>query len=166
MTNNGKSAETSNTDHEAPTGARRDIATRFKAGNQSARRHGLRAGTRKELRRRDQRTSRLLSKYLEYRADQGRPLGPTQLPLARRFIELEVMATDTYAAWRQKPTNTKLHAMYISTTRALALLGSQLGESVATMARLKVADLIGGSSNGLAAQLARHRLTAPADGGA
>jgi hypothetical protein len=121
---------------EPPSAVDRSIETRFKAHNSAARRHGLRAGTRTELRRRDRRTSRLFGQYLRLRADDGRPLGPTQLPIARRFCELEIMARDLYAAWTQKPNNGKLHQQYISTIRAQALISSQLGESVATMARL------------------------------
>ena len=72
------------------------------------------------------------------------------------------MARDLFAAWQRSPSNGKLQAQYISATRAQALIASQLGESVATMARLKV-DVVAGNGNGLAAQLARHRLTAPGD---
>jgi hypothetical protein len=72
------------------------------------------------------------------------------------------MARDLFAAWQRSPSNAKCHQQYISTTRAQALLAAQLGESVATMARLKVVGA-GGNGNGLAAQLARHRLTAQED---
>lgn len=129
---NGQPAPEPNSEANGPTAPNRSIDTRFKAGNQAARRTGLRAGNRRELRRRDQRTSRLFGEYLRLRADERRPLGPTQLPLARRYCELEVMARDLFAAWMMSPLNIKLHQQYISTTRAQALLASQLGESAAS----------------------------------
>jgi len=94
----------------------------------------------------------LFGEYLAIRAEQGRPLGPTQLPLGRRYVELEVMARDLFAAWQRSPSNGKLQAQYISATRAQALLASQLGESVATMARLKFAE-----PKGFVFELARAR---------
>lgn len=145
------------------TAFNRSIETRFKEGNQAARTTGLRAGSRKELRRRDARTSRLFGKYLRLRADEGRPISGTALPLARRYCETEILCRDTYAALVQHPNNAKLHAMYISSARLQALLAAQLGESLATLARIKVSEAIAGNSNGLAAQLARYRLTAPSD---
>lgn len=111
------------------TAPNRSHETRFKVGNSAARRHGLRAGTRKELRRRDVRTSRLLGKYLAFRADSGRPVGATQLPLARRYVELEVRCRDLFAALQDDPFNQHLHEMHVSATRAQTALAVQLGES-------------------------------------
>lgn len=134
---NGKTTPSPNTEADGQTAPNRSIDTRFAVGNQAARRHGLQAGNRRELRRRDQRTSRLFGEYLRLRADERRPIGPTQLPLARRYCELEVMAKDLFAAWLGSPLNARLHQQYISTTRAQALLGSQLGESAASKLSLK-----------------------------
>jgi hypothetical protein len=134
---NGKTTPSTDTNADEKTAAQRSIDTRFAVGNQAARRHGLRAGTRRELKRRDQRTSRLFGEYIRYRADESRALGPTQLPLARRYCELEVMARDLFAAWLVSPLNARLHQQYISTTRAQALLGAQLGESAASKLSLK-----------------------------
>lgn len=126
---NGKMTAESNTRPERPTAVRPDVATRFKPGNTAARRHGLRAGTRAELRRRDRRTESLLRRYLQTRADQGRPIGPTQLPLARRYVELECLGRDYYALLTGKPDKSAL-TRYISVTRAQSLIAAQLGESV------------------------------------
>jgi hypothetical protein len=130
LTANGKSSPAPNTDAERPTAVRADLATRFQPGNTAARRHGLRALARKELRRRDRRTEKLLRDYLNYRADTGRPISPTALPLARRFVECEVLARDFFAAHQAQPNNTKYHQQWVSTTRTQALLAVQLGESV------------------------------------
>ncbi len=130
MKTNGKSTSQPNSDSERPSAVRADIATRFQPGNTAARRHGLRALARKELRRRDRRTEKLLRDYLNYRADTGRPISPTALPLARRFVECEVLARDLFAAHQAKPDNSRYHQQYISTTRAQALLAVQLGENV------------------------------------
>jgi hypothetical protein len=127
---NGKLSPAPNTDVERPTAVRADIATRFQPGNTAARRHGLRATARKELRRRDRRTEKLLRDYLNYRADSGRPISPTALPLARRYVECEVLARDFFAAHQAQPNNTRYHQQWVSTTRAQALLAVQLGESV------------------------------------
>lgn len=143
------------------TGAGRDARGRWIGGNSGARRHGLRVGTRHEFQKRDERTTRLLGKYLNYRAAAGREVTATQVPLARRYVELTIMAQDLYAAWSRSPTNTKLHERYISTTRALALLAGQLGESESARSRPRSVDPING--NGLASQLARWRLTADED---
>jgi hypothetical protein len=126
----GKSTSAPSSGDERPTAIRADVATRFQPGNQAARRHGLRALARKELRRRDRRTEKLLRDYLNFRADIGRPISPTALPLARRYVECEVLARDFYAAHQAQPNNTKYHQQWVSTTRAQALLAVQLGESV------------------------------------
>ena len=119
-----------NTTPEPSTAVRPDVATRFKPGNTAARRHGLRAGTRAELRRRDRRTENLLRRYLQTRADLGRPIGPTQVPLARRYVELECLARDFYALLTSDKPEIGTLSRYISITRAQSLLASQLGESV------------------------------------
>jgi hypothetical protein len=119
-TPDGKTTPAPNTAAERPTAVRADVATRFQPGNQAARRHGLRALARKELRRRD---------YLNFRADTGRPISPTALPLARRYVECEVLARDFYAAHQAQPNNTRYHQQWVSTTRAQALLAVQLGEN-------------------------------------
>ena len=141
MTEDGNSSSTANTPAERPTAHRRDYETRFKAGNQVARRHGLRAGTRTELRRLDRRTSRLFGRYLAYRAEQGRPLQATQLPLGRRYVELEILARDLYALlMSDKPGNATL-GRYLSVVRAQGLIAVQLAESVSRHKGGKVDDL-------------------------
>ena len=137
----GKSASLRDSGDERPTAVRADIATRFQPGNQAARRHGLRALARKELRRRDRRTEKLLRDYLNYRADTGRPISPTALPLARRFVECEVLARDLFAAHQAQPTNTRYHQQWISTTRAQGMLARLLGESVSRVKGGKVESL-------------------------
>jgi hypothetical protein len=101
---------------------------RFKVRNQAARRHGLRAGTRTELRRVDRRTSRLLSKYLTFRADSGRPIMPAQVPLARDFVRLEIRSTDLYAALSRDPLNSRLNESFLATVRTKGNLAVLLGE--------------------------------------
>lgn len=77
-----------------------------------------------------------LGKYLAMRADLGRPIGPTQVPLARRYCELELRARDLYAALHDDPLNGRIHEMHISATRAQSALAAQLGESITTMRHL------------------------------
>jgi len=134
---------------------------RFEPGNVAARRHGLRSASRAELRKRDRRTSRLLKAFLSYRADEGRPLGPTQLILARRYAETEVMARDLFAAWLLRPSDAGYHQRFISTTRAQVLLASALGETVASMAVFK--STAGSNGQSLASRLARLQLEPPGD---
>lgn len=135
---NGKSTPSPDTNADGQTAAQRSVDTRFKARNTAARVTGLRAGSRKELRRRDVRTSRLLGKYLALRADLGRPIGPTVLPLARRYVELEILARDHYAAVTARPFSPGHLQDYLSITRAQSLIAAQLGESLASTARLAV----------------------------
>ncbi|HEV2029558.1 MAG TPA: hypothetical protein VGS16_13685 [Candidatus Dormibacteraeota bacterium] len=141
MTTNGKSTSAPNTAAGAPTGVRPDVATRFKPGNTAAKRHGLRAGTRKELRRRDDRTSRLLGKYLAYRAEQSRPLTATQLPLARRYVEAECMARDLYALLMSTRPGSGTLSRYISVVRVQGMLAGLLGEGVSKAKYGKVDSL-------------------------
>ena len=106
---------------------------RFEPGNSAARRHGLRAGSRQELRRRNRRLSLRLRGYLNLRADQGRPIAPTQLALARRYCELDILATDKYALVVQDPTNEKALDQYLAVANRLLSYGDKLGESTATV---------------------------------
>ncbi len=133
---NGETTAPKNSNPEPPTDGNRASGGRFAPGNQAARTVGLRSGVRNELRRRNRRSVRLLAKYLGYRADEGRAQSPTQLPLAKRFCELEHMAADLFSAWLLQPANDRFHQKYISTVRAQSLLASQLGETPASMARL------------------------------
>jgi hypothetical protein len=139
--------DTSNSAPDAPTahgavdtaraGTQRDpVSGRWLKGNRGAvRKHGLRAGTRKELRRRDTRTSRLLGRYQVLRADEGRPIGATMLPLARAYCEAEIRRRDLWAALQADPQNTRLHEMWISTVRAQGGLAAALGETMSAKAR-------------------------------
>jgi hypothetical protein len=72
----------------------------------------------------------LFGKYLAYRAEQGRALQATQLPLARRYVELEILARDLYALLMSTRPGSGTLSRYISVVRAQTLLGNQLGESV------------------------------------
>ena len=90
--------------------------------------HGLRSGTKAELRKRDRRTERLLRIYLQARALDGRPIASTSTPLARRFVELEALARDQYTAATNNPANLKLADSYRSTVRAQAVVATALGE--------------------------------------
>lgn len=113
-----------------PTDSNRGPDGRFVPGNQSAKRHGLRAGTKPELRRRDKRVGRLLRQYLEFRADSGRELAPTQLPLARRYCELETLANDLYALVRTDQSNGRALEQYLAVTRTMSVVAHQIGETV------------------------------------
>jgi hypothetical protein len=71
-------------------------AGRFVRGNAAARTDGLRSQGRRELQLRSRRTSLRLTGFVRLRAAEGRPLRPTQLPIARRYAELTVLADDWY----------------------------------------------------------------------
>ena len=102
---------------------------RFVRGNRAAYRHGLRARAKREVGGRNRRVNDLLRKYQILRADQGRPLPPALLPLARRFVELETLATDLHAFLRKDLSNHRALENYVSATRALALMADKLGET-------------------------------------
>jgi hypothetical protein len=67
---------------------------------------------------------------LEHRVDTQRAIEVSQLPLARRYCELEVLVTDLYAALAKDPMNSKLHDMYTSGARTQAAIADKLGETV------------------------------------
>src|SRR5438105_11391776 len=93
----------------------------------AARKHGLRANSRPELRRRAYRAGRLLTHLKTLRADEGWPLKATQIPHARAWCQMEVMATDQYAAWESEPDNEKFHQSYLATRRAQLPYSKELG---------------------------------------
>jgi hypothetical protein len=125
---------------------------RFGPGNTAARRHGLRAASRTELRRRDRRASRLLAYYQDLRAGEGRSLRPSQLPLARRFCEAEVLATDRYALVSQSPGNGRALDEFLAIVRVQVSLARELGETATAITEL--GRVLNG---GLAQQLAQRR---------
>ena len=120
-----------------PTAPDRGPDGRFVVGNAAAHRHGLRAGTKSALRTRNRRVSDLLRKYQTLRADEQRPLSPAQLPLARRFVELETLATDLHALARKDPSNHRALESYFAATRALALIAGTLGETATALKQLE-----------------------------
>lgn len=123
------------------SGADRGPDGRFIRNNQASVRHRLRAGQASLIRRRHSRLNRLLRHYLELRAAQGRPISATALPLAYRYIEGELRATDLFSALEADPLNAKLAEMYTSAVRSQALIANQLGESVSRPKGGKVDDL-------------------------
>lgn len=129
MPQNGEATVAANRPASRPTDSNRGPDGRWIRGNRGAVRHRLRASPASLIRRRHPRLNRLLRTFLEMRADQGRPVSPTQLPLAYRYIELELIATDCYGALEADPRNAKLFEMYASAVRAQALISTQLGEN-------------------------------------
>lgn len=116
-----------------PNGSGHGADGRFVKFNVAARTHGLRAGSRQELRRRNRRASLRLAAYLRLRADQGRPIAATQLPLAKRFVELDLLANDWFATVTNDRENTKALEQYLAISNRLLAFGDKLGESVATV---------------------------------
>lgn len=102
---------------------------RFVRGNQAARRHGLQAGTRKELRRRDRRVRDLLLKLVAIATIQ-----PRDEWAAKAFCQFEILATDAYAALREDPENTKLSERLVSYRRNQLLYARELGLTPAARA--------------------------------
>lgn len=151
----GETTATRSTRGEPQTDGQRTADGRFAPSNSAARSFGLRSGAKAELRKRDRRTSRLFQKFVEARADAGRPLLPSQLLLGRRYCELATMSTDLHAVFLLRPSDDRNHQKYISTVRAMALYASLLGETPASMAMLKNQRL---DSQSLAARLARMQL--------
>src|SRR5438093_1035459 len=84
-------------------GSGRGADGRFLPSNQAARRHGLRASSRHELRRTNRRAGRLMSRLVVAFADAGRHLEPLSLPTARKWAELEVLRVDLFAALQAEP---------------------------------------------------------------
>jgi hypothetical protein len=66
---------------------------------------------------------------LRYRAEQGRAVLATQLPIARRYCELEVLSTDRYALLAANPNSPRALNDYLACVRALVTVGQALGES-------------------------------------
>jgi len=99
---------------------------RFKPGNTAAKRHGLRATSKVELRRRNRRVSRLAKRLAEAFADTGRPLEPLSLPLAVKWAELETLRVDLFAAIQKSPTNEKLRNTHLATTRLQVAIEREL----------------------------------------
>jgi hypothetical protein len=125
----------------------------------------LRATPASLIRRRHPRLNRLLRSFLEMRADQGRPVSPTQTPLAYRYIELELLATDCYGALEADPRNSKLAEMYFSAVRGQALIATQLGENTPRPKGGKVDSLHNSAIWQIAeARRQRERLEAHDDG--
>jgi hypothetical protein len=134
---------------------------RFRRGNVAARRHGLQAAGRRELSRRDKRTSRLLTRYLRWRADEGRELTPTQVPIGRRYCELERLVTDRYRVLIAEPANEKAHDLYLATVRVQVLVARELGETPASMLAFRQADPTAEAEAAKAAQAEIQRLYGP-----
>lgn len=101
---------------------------RFLPGNAAARTDGLRSASRAELRKRSRRTSLRVAGYVKLRAEDGRPLRSTQLPIARRYAELSVLADDWYAKVTAEPDEASHLERYLSVVRALVVVGDKLGE--------------------------------------
>jgi len=144
----------------ASNGSDRGPDGRFKRGNAAARRHGLQAAGRRELSRRDRRTSRLLARYLRWRADEGRALTPTQLPIGRRYCELEHLVTDRYRVLLAEPTE-KAHDIYLAIVRVQVLVARELGETPASMLAFRQADPTAEAEAAQVAQAEIQRLYGP-----
>ena len=111
---------------KSPNGHDHGADGRWQRHNVAARRHGLRAGSKVELRRRSRRVSRLVKRLAEAFADAGRPLEALSFPLAVKWAELETLRVDLYAAIQKSPTNEKLRNSHLATTRLQVAIEREL----------------------------------------
>lgn len=99
---------------------------RFVRGNTAAKRHGLRAHSKVELRKRSRRVSRLARTLAGAFADAGRPLEPLSLPLAWKWAELETLRVDLFQAIQKAPSNEKLRQSHLATMRLQVAIEREL----------------------------------------
>lgn len=122
-------------------GQRNGADGRFKRGNAAAKRHGLRANSKVELRRRSRRVSRLTRRLSEAFADAGRPLEDLSLPLAWKWGELETLRVDLFVAIQKSPSNEKLRNMHLATTRLQVAVERELRMTPALAHDLRTSEL-------------------------
>ncbi|MHB8689323.1 MAG: hypothetical protein ACYDB4_19380 [Candidatus Dormibacteraceae bacterium] len=120
----------------------------------AALKHGLQAKSSSALRVRNYRTTRLLTRLQEIMADLGRPIQEAELPASRAWAQLEVLATDLFAALQAGRGGEKALEQYLAVRRLQLTYANALGLTPA--ARAALAATVTGAI-GLAAQLAQRR---------
>jgi hypothetical protein len=121
---------------------------------QAARKHGLRANSASAVRVRSYRAGRLLTRLQEVLAEAGRPLQETEIPGARAWAQMEIMATDSFNALQLDPINEKVREQYHATRRLQLSYAKELGLTPGARAALAATVT---QAVGLAAQLAQRR---------
>jgi hypothetical protein len=121
---------------------------------QAALKHGLRANSSQALRVRSYRTGRLLTRLQVVLAESGRPLKEAEVSAARAWCQMEVLATDYFAALQVDLFNDAIREHYNSTRRTQLLYAKELGLTPNARANLAATA---GHALGLAAQLAQRR---------